>query len=226
MKKLIVTLLLCFVMVEPAPAANAAPPAPILGLVKAAVKKAIKAIDLRIQRLQNKTIWLQNAQKEIENTLSKLKLNEISDWTEKQKELYENYYQELMEVKSIIIYYKRIRDITAKQAGLIEEYQKFWGLFQQDSHFTDDELDYMHKVYTGILGESLANIEQIFLIIESFATQMSDAERLKLINEAADRIDQNYDDLHLFNRQNAILSLQRSKTQMEAVKMKRIYGLY
>ena len=54
-------------------------------VVKAAVKKVIKAIDLQIQRLQNKTIWLQNAQKTLENTLSKLKLDEISDWTEKQK---------------------------------------------------------------------------------------------------------------------------------------------
>jgi len=226
MKKLIVTLLVCFVMVTPVPAASAAPSLPILGLVKAAVKKAIKAIDLKIQRLQNKTIWLQNAQKEVENTLSKLKLNEISDWTQKQKELYQEYYQELMEVKSIIIYYKRIRDITEKQARLVEEYQKFWGLFQQDSHFTDNELDYMHKVYTGILAESLSNIEQIFMVIESFTTQMSDAERLRLIKEAADRIDQNYDDLHLFNGHNAVLSLQRSRTQSEAIKMKRIYGLH
>ena len=44
---------------------------PIIGLIKFAVKKVIKAIDLRIQRLQNKTIWLQNAQKKIENILSK-----------------------------------------------------------------------------------------------------------------------------------------------------------
>ena len=34
---------------------------PILEIIKAAVKKVIKAVDLKIQRLQNKTIWLQNA---------------------------------------------------------------------------------------------------------------------------------------------------------------------
>ena len=35
--------------------------------------------------MQNKTIWLQNAQKVIENQMSKTKLTEISGWTEQQK---------------------------------------------------------------------------------------------------------------------------------------------
>ena len=52
---------------------------PISEIIKAAVKKVIKAVDLKIQRLQNKTIWLQNAQKVLENKMSKLKLTEISD---------------------------------------------------------------------------------------------------------------------------------------------------
>lgn len=226
MKKYIAVVIISFVVVHHSTAFVSAPPAPIFGLVTAAVKKAIKAIDLKIQRLQNKTIWLQNAQKEIENTLSKLKLNEISDWTEKQKELYQKYFDELNQVKSIISYYKRIRDITEKQARLVSEYQRYWELFLQDSHFSDNELDYMQKVYGGILSESLSNMEQIFTIIESFSTQMSDAQRLKLINDAADRIDENYTDLNTFNKQNIMLSLQRAKTKSEALKMKRFYGLH
>lgn len=225
MKKYITVIIISFLVVQQAGASASAPPPPIFGLVTAAVKKAIKAIDLKIQRLQNKTIWLQNAQKEVENTLSKLKLNEISDWTERQKELYQEYYDELKKVKSIISYYKRIRDITDKQARLVSEYQRYWEMFFQDSHFSDDELAYMQKVYGGILSESLQNMEQIFTIIESFTTQMSDGQRLKLINDAADRIDQNYNDLAAFNKENVMLSLQRAKTKSEAAKMKRFYGL-
>lgn len=205
------------------PAAVVAPP--IFGAIKAAVKAAIKAIDLKIQRLQNKTIGLQNAQKEIENTLSKLKLNEISDWAQKQRDLYKQYYEELMKVKSVISYYQRIKEITAKQVKLVNEYQSAWGLFQQDTHFNDEELDYMQKVYSGILGESLSNMDQILLILESFSTQMSDAKRLEIINEAADRIDRNYDDLIRFNRQNILLSLQRAKSKKDVDWVKRFYGI-
>jgi len=195
-------------------------------VVKAAVKKVIKAIDLQIQRLQNKTIWLQNAQKTLENTLSKLKLDEISDWTEKQKEQYRKYYEELAKVKSIISYYQRIRDITKKQLRLVDEYKRSWSLIRQDSHFTVEEIFYMEKVYSGILDESLKNIDQISLIIKNPSLQkMSDAKRLELINNAADQVDVNYSDLVQFNRQNTLLSLQRAKTETEVQAVKKLYGL-
>jgi hypothetical protein len=198
---------------------------PILEIVKAVTKKVIKAIDLGIQRLQNKTIWLQNAQKQIENTLSKLKLDEISDWTKKQRDIYKDYYEELQKVKSIIIYYQRIKEISSKQTRLIEEYERAWNLFKKDQSFKVSELEYMEKVYDGILEESIKNIDQIFLIIDSFSTQMSDLKRLEIINKAADQIDTNYNDLRLFNQQNMMLSLQRAKTDADAKKVKQFYGI-
>jgi hypothetical protein len=63
----------------------------VVEVIKAGVKKVIKAVDLKVQRLQNETIWLQNAQKSLENQLSKLKLTEIADWANKQKYLYSKY---------------------------------------------------------------------------------------------------------------------------------------
>ncbi|UBM59590.1 conjugal transfer protein TraI [Marinilongibacter aquaticus] len=210
--------------VLPVQQANATPIA-ILEIIKAGIKKVIKAVDLKIQRLQNKTIWLQNAQKTLENTLSKLKLDEISEWTEKQKEQYREYYEELAKVKAIISYYQRIRDITQKQVRLVNEYQHAWQLIQQDDHFTSDEIEYMSEVYSGILEESLNNIDQITLIVQSFTTTMSDAKRLEIINNAADQVDANYDDLMRFNQQNVLLSLSRAKTSIEVQIVKKLYGL-
>ena len=210
--------------VLPVQQANAAPIA-ILEIINAGIKKVIKAVDLKIQRLQNKTIWLQNAQKTLENTLSKLKLDEISEWTEKQKEQYREYYEELAKVKAIISYYQRIRDITQKQVQLVNEYQHAWQLIQQDDHFTSDEIEYMSRVYSGILEESLNNIDQITLIVQSFTTTMSDAKRLEIINNAADQVDANYDDLMRFNQQNVLLSLSRAKTSIEVQTVKKLYGL-
>jgi hypothetical protein len=224
-KKKIMICLLCFLLISTPVRPAAVAVIPILEIVKAVAKKVIKAIDLRIQKLQNKTIWLQNAQKKMENILSKLKLDEISEWTQKQKDLYKNYYEELAKVKSIITYYQRIKDISQKQVRLVDEYERAWNLFQKDAHFNSSELDYMQSVYSGILNESLKNIDQIFLVLDSFTTQMSDAERLEIINSAADQIDANYDDLTLFNRQNIILSLQRAKTQHDVKSVKKFYGI-
>jgi hypothetical protein len=226
MKAKLITCMICLLLIgNPARSANSTAVLPILEIVKAVTKKVIKAIDLRIQKLQNKTIWLQNAQKKVENVLSKLKLDEISDWTKKQKDLYQGYYEELTKVKSIITYYQRIKDITKKQTKLVEEYERAWNLFKQDSHFKPSEIQYMERVYSGILEESVKNIDQIFLILDSFSTQMSDLKRLEIINKAADQIDTNYDDLTLFNQQNVMLSLQRAKTEAEVNQVKQFYGI-
>ena len=38
-------------------------------VISETVGRVIRAIDLQVQRMQNKTIWLQNAQKKMENIL-------------------------------------------------------------------------------------------------------------------------------------------------------------
>jgi hypothetical protein len=197
----------------------------VLEVIKAGVKKVIKAVDLKVQRMQNETLWLQNAQKVMENQLSKLKLGEIANWSEKQRTLYAKYYMDLWKVKTAISYYHRIKEITNKQVFLVDEYRNAWAMAKKDDNFNPQEREYMFDVYTGILKESAKNIDQILLIVDSFKTQMTDAERLVLINKAADRIDQNYRDLKQFNSQNILLSLQRSKTKQEINKIQNLYGL-
>jgi hypothetical protein len=197
----------------------------IAEVIKAAITKVIKAIDLQIQRLQNQTIWLQNAQKTLENTLSKTKLGEISDWTQQQKDLFGKYYKELQEIKSAIALYERIKEMTEKQAALVSSYHRAWGLLQQDKHFSAEELSYMAKVYKGILEESVKNVDELLLVVSSFKTQMADEKRLEMINASANRIDTNYSDLQQFNAQNALLSLQRAKDQNEVITLKKYYGI-
>ena len=189
------------------------------------VGRVIRAIDLQVQRLQNQTIWLQNAQKALENQLSKLKLTEISDWSQKQQDLYKGYYDELWQVKSVITYYERIKDMTKKQAALAGQYNHAWNLLKQDKHFSADELKYMGSVYSGILQESVKNLDEILVVVNSFKTQMSDAKRLELVDKAADRIDTNCSDLKQFNNQNYVLSIQRAKDANEIETLKRYYGI-
>ena len=190
------------------------------------IKEIILAIDANVQRLQNKTIGLQNAQKEIENALSKLKLKEISDWAEKQRKLYEEYYQELWKVKTALANYKRVKEIMQRQVQLVKEYEHAYGLFKNDDHFTPDEIAYMFRVYTGIIDESLKNIEQLSLVVNAFATQMSDAERMDIIHAVAIRTEENLGDLRKFNNQNILLSLQRSKDLNDVQIIRSLYGLH
>jgi hypothetical protein len=216
-------IILCLLLCSPVFEAQAQ--IPLIDVLKGAVKKVIKAVDLQIQRQQNKIIWLQNAQKTLENAMSKLKLNEISEWTEKQRKLYDDYFQELRKVKNLISTYKKTKGIITRQIQLVEEYKKAWNLLRQDKHFSARELEYMYKDYTGILDESLKNLDQLFLVTNAFATQMTDGKRLELIHTASDNLEKNLTDMRGFNNRNYRISLSRANDITQAAMLKKLYGL-
>lgn len=224
MKKLLasVALIVCCVVT---PVQKAQAQIPIAEIIKQAIIKVIKAVDLKIQRLQNKTIWLQNAQKTLENKMSQLKLDEIKDWVEKQRKLYDDYFQELRQVKTALTYYQRVKDIIQRQVQIVKEYKTGWALFRQDKNFTKEELDYMYSIYSGMMEESVKNVDQLFLVVNAFITQMSDAKRLEIINTVSTSMEQQYVDIKDFNNQNKMVSLQRAVDRGEIEYVRRLYGL-
>jgi hypothetical protein len=157
--------------------------------------------------------------------MSKLKLDEIGEWVEKQRKLYADYFDELHKVKTVLTYYQRVKDIIEQQIQIVNEYKAAWALFKQDKNFTADELDYMFNVYTGMMDESSKNIDQLFLVINAFVTEMSDAKRLEIINTVSTKVEQNLMDLKEFNEQNKMISLQRATEQGDIDYVKKLYGL-
>lgn len=194
-------------------------------IVKEILKKVILAIDAQVQQLQNKTIALQNAQKALENALSKLKFEEISDWTEKQRAQYAKYFDELQKVKNWIATFRKVKRISEQQAGLVKQYQKVFGLLRQDEHFSAAELDYMFRVYSGMIDATIRDVEQVTLAVKVLTTKMSDAERLAIIERVATSIERISSDMQRYTDQNIRLSLQRAKDREEVGAIREWYGL-
>ncbi|REA60055.1 conjugal transfer protein TraI [Dyadobacter luteus] len=223
LKRAVFILMVCAATIAPAGEARAA--AGWAAIIKAAISRVVKAVDLLIQRRQNAVIKLQNAQKALENTMAQLKLDEIADWVKKQRDLYKEYYDELKKVKAVIAYYFRIKQIAEKQVLFIDEYQSTWALFQKDKHFTAAELYYMQKVYEGMLDETAKNVDLLTLVVKSFSTQMSDVKRIEIIDRVAAQVDKIYDELSSFNRENKVLSLSRANSRFDAQVVKALYGI-
>lgn len=197
---------------------------PIVEIIREGITKVIVAVDLKIQRLQNETIWLQNAQKTLENELSKGKLEEISGWVERQRILYEDYFEELWRVKAALTYYHRVRGIIEQQLQIVQEYKSAWALLRQDKNFTPQERDHMFRVYSGMLEESGKSIDQLLLVINAFATQMTDAGRLEIIDTASQTMEQTLMNLREFTDQSRMISLQRAAARGEIEYAKKLYG--
>jgi len=198
---------------------------PVVSLVSSAIKKVITALDLEVQRLQNQTIALQNAEAELENKMSLGNLNDISSTLNKEKNLYSSYYQELAQVKKVITDYDEVRQATQQQIELVSEYKTAYGLFQKDKNFSSAELSYMGTVYNGILKQSIQNLNEVVLAVTSLSTQMTDAERLLLVHKATGNMQKNLNDMREFNNGNMALTLQRAQENNDMQTVKQLYGI-
>jgi hypothetical protein len=189
------------------------------------IKEAIMAADLKIQQAQTETIGLQEAEKVIENEMEQLDLEDITNWVQNEWDLFNGYYQELWQVKSALATYGKVVSMIDRQAQLLRQEKAAMDAVKQDGHFSPAEVNYITAVYAGIVQQSADNIAKLYLVVESFITQMSDGDRLALIDGAAAGIDQNANDLDFFTQQNALLSLERAKDQEDINQIKLLYGL-
>ena len=157
--------------------------------------------------------------------MSKLQLDEITDWVSKHREQYAQYFDELRTIKEAIDKYQQVKDIMRKQMQMVKEYSRAFAQFKKSNKFTVAELAYMAEVYNGILNESVKSLDQLFLVIKPNNTQMTDGGRLAIINGVAGQIDESLSDLRLFNHENIKLSLARTKNQADLQTMKAIFGI-
>jgi len=199
--------------------------AQIIDAIEDIIKAALMAVDLGIQKVQTATVNLQDAEKALENTMAQTQLGDITSWVQQQKDLFSDYYKELLQVKNALAAYDKVVSMIDKQAQLVKDYQTAWAAIQKDNHFSAQEISYIGSVYSGILNQSVENLKQLDMVITALVTQMSDGSRLGIIDGAGARIDQNYSDLHQFTQQNILLSMQRSTDANDLNEVKLLYGL-
>ncbi|MBS4040996.1 MAG: conjugal transfer protein TraI [Flavobacteriales bacterium] len=188
---------------------------PIAEIIRQGVTKIIVAVDLKIQRLQNETIWLQQAQQKIENILSESQLEEIATWGQRQKELYGDYYESLAKVKQVITQVQRVKSISQTQAEMLKAYQESWNMLRQDGRFTVAELELIQSRYGEIMRKSAFHLTELSSLLKSFSFQMSDGERLERIDVLDRHMSKNFGDLVSLNLQLETIHAQRKQLSKE-----------
>jgi hypothetical protein len=176
--------------------------------------------------MQNETIWLQHAQKEIENVLHATKLKEIGEWASKQKELYSRYFDELMQVKSLIAQAGAVKDIVRLQGRIVSGYKHAYALLSSDKNFTSEEISWMHTVYAGMLEESLSHLGRIKIFITGGLLQMNDAARMRAVEGVRNDMEDLLNDLQTFSQQQRAVSLRRGQEINSIHQTKKIYGTW
>lgn len=137
--------------------------------------------------------------------------------------LHEAFLDGLMEVSPAVRRYKRVGDIINYELKIIKEYKAAFNKFRSSERFSVKELDYFSSVYGKLTSESLANLDDLTVVITSSKLRMSDEERLKAIDDIYEGIADKYHFLKVFNKQAEILRIQRGKEAEEVKVLQQLY---
>jgi hypothetical protein len=187
--------------------------------------KLIKAIDLKVQAMQNAVMDLQIAQRRAENELSRRELGEIGAWTQKQKELYITYYTSLKQVNPSILNTRALSAVFERQKQLVALYNEAIAANRQDRHLTALEKTQTNLGYNTILADAGRIINKLSEYLKPNNIQATDAERVKFISQSANQLEQLHAKLKVLYSGNMETSLQRVKDENEMQVIKKLYGL-
>lgn len=176
------------------------------------ISKAIKAIDLKVQRLQNETLVAQVAQQEAEKEMSRSKLAEITGWQDQLSSLYAGYFSELKQVKSVVSGSSVVQRILSSHKQIVIEY----GRLGKDASVKGQ--------YDGLLNASMDVLQTLQLVLGS-QLSMKDAERFKVLWTLQDAMDHCLDGLKALNKRQAEMIANRTRMNADIEFVKRLHGI-
>ncbi|MFW2476841.1 MAG: hypothetical protein ACN4EP_07995, partial [Sediminibacterium sp.] len=176
------------------------------------IAKAIKAINLKVQRLQNETLILQGEQQVAEQELGRRKLSEITNWQQQLQGLYAGYFTELKMVKSAISGGAVARRILSLQKEVVMEYRR---LGKEGA---------IKKEYDELLDLSMEILRTLQMTL-SDGLSMRDAERLQLQYTLKNAMFHCLESVQLLNKRQQELILRKTRMKAEIDYVKRLHGI-
>jgi hypothetical protein len=188
--------------------------------------------------------WTQQKKTQIQYLLDQLAANKVSiDYLEKGYEiartglntiqnikkgdfnLHLDFFGSLEIVNPKIKTYTRVADIIAYQVRIVKNISKTIKNLKESGQFNTDELDYSKAVFENLLDECVKNVDELYLVITSGALQMTDDERIKLIDQLYTDMQDKYSFCQSFSEERSVLAIQRLGEQLEIKFSKQLNGV-
>ncbi len=212
MKQHKLVLLFCFLLLNVIPVQAADP---ITEIIRQGIIRVIRATDLQVQRLQNESILLQNAQKLLENKVTEWRLDDISDWGRQQKYLFEAHYQGLRNVKQAVSGIHQVGAMLKHQQLILTSYRDAWKTINGTAYFNPAEKSLLNRIYVDMLTGSGRDTDKMLSLLQDGFAQMEDASRVKTIIELESSLSKKVLEIQRFNQANLELLEYRKRSLLE-----------
>lgn len=149
----------------------------------------------------------------------------VKDISEGNFSIHKAFLDGLSAVSPTVRKYYKVAEIINTQTNMVQQYRGAYRRFREDRNFSEQEIQYMGRVYENLFKKSLQNLDELAMILTPGTTRMSDDERLKAI----DRIHSDMQDhavfLNQFNHNISSLGIQRAREQQDVKKLRSLYGI-
>lgn len=171
---------------------------------------------------------LQNTMKVLSNQANKLVSQGIGEqeltkvFSEKNMLLAKNWYDGLLQVSSAVRDYRKVRLIFQKQNAIITQYSQAVEVLRKSAFVRPEQLAAMTATYSKLLLESSNTISDLSTIVSPAMFKMTDAERMRFVDQLDAKITDQAKLVDYFTRRNFMMMQQQ---QQQAVDEQSLHAL-
>jgi len=118
-----------------------------------------------------------------------------------------------------------VNNILDMEYRLVAEYKTAAARWGNNSAFSPQEITYISSVWSDLLDKSLQAVEELTLVLTDGQLQMTDAQRLQLIDRIDADIRAEYTTLQRLDNNLALREAQRQKETNDINALKQLYAL-
>jgi len=152
--------------------------------------------------------------------------NSVKSISEGNYNLHQAFLNGLLVVSPTVRKYQKILNIISNQTELVAEYKSAYNSFKQDTHFNPDEISYMIDVYNNLITGSMNNLSSLTMVLSNNQLRMSDAERIRAIDQIFSTGQQQLSFLRQFNNNAQTIANERAQQAADQQTIKTTYGIH
>jgi hypothetical protein len=197
-----------------------------LGVSRASAQLVVTAPVLEVQ--SGVQTGLQNTMKVLSNAANKLVSQGVTEqeltkvFSEKNMLMAKNWYDGLQQVSGAVRDYRKVRLIFTKQTAIITQYSQAVEVLRKSAYVRPEQLTAMTATYSKLLLESSNTIADLSTVVSPALFKMTDAERMRFIDQLDAKITEQAALVDYFTRRNFVMMQQQ---QQQAVDMQSLQAL-
>jgi len=149
----------------------------------------------------------------------------IRDVAEGNFNLHKVFLDGLLAVSPVVKNYQRAADILNIQGNLVSKYRSAWNYFQQKPGFRPEEILLIGQVYSGLLWDSIQDLNDLGTVVTDGTIRASDAERMRQIDVIYNNMSARIAFFDRFTNSTALLLEQRTGAFQEARTVQNLHGI-